>query len=524
MGRFLYETAHFKCFFAKFSFFCRGGGSANFRRRRTGCADLSCQPITLCACAHIRKRKKDPVFSAADVKFTDFGAYCNKTRRGRGGGNMMQGKRKAFLCLAPAVCLYLLLCGFAAPRFPNNTSVGGTDIGGMTVSAALAAVRADVAAEMADKAFTVRAGGETYIFRYPELHCETNVREVLRRARRGGAFGLEKKYRITALDATLRGICDRFYERSADAKLEFTPNEREPFRFTAERAGRYLDGAALKQAVEEALDGGVWEVFAEPQEERPAFTEQRARQSAYLLSSFTTYYSAENAPRAHNIALAAEKLNGTVLETGEILSFNKRVGPRTAKNGFKEAPIIKAGEYVPGLGGGVCQASTTLYNAALLAGLEVREYHPHSLAVGYVEPSFDAMVSGSNCDLKLKNTLAGKVYIVCRTGQGWLNVRVYGQRSSVTYVRESVVTATVPPPAPEVREGAEDAEIRAAKNGLKSEGYLIRREAGKPDTRVRLRKDSYAPVQGILVRRAEEDEGKLQEIENIDKNFVTESS
>ena len=340
----------------------------------------------------------------------------------------------------------------------------------MAAPAALSAVRERLAEELADKVFTIRAGGRAYSFRYPEIYYETNAREVVRAARKGGKYVLKKSIRLTKIDDTLRGICDDFYKRSEDAHIEFLPCEAEPFRFSGERAGQYLNGARLKEEVETALESGVWEVCVQPQKELPRLTERAARAQASLLSAFTTYFSAENAPRAHNIALAAEKLNGTVLEAGEILSFNKRVGPRTAKNGFLEAPIIKAGEYVPGLGGGVCQASTTLYNAALLAGLEIKEYHPHSLASGYIEPSFDAMVSGASCDLKIKNTLAGKVYLVCRSGKGWLKVSV-----------------------------------------IVSEGYLIRREAGKADERIRIRKDKYAPVQGILVRRPESDAGQTAE-------------
>lgn len=423
----------------------------------------------------------------------------------------MQRKKSFWFYPAAVVCLYFLLCGFAPPRLPQNTFIDGADVSGMAAPAALSAVRERLAEELADKVFTIRAGGRAYSFRYPEIYYETNAREVVRAARKGGSYVLKKSLRLTKIDDTLRGICDDFYKRSEDAHIEFLPCEAEPFRFSGERAGQYLNGARLKEEVETALESGVWEVCAQPQKELPRLTERAARAQASLLSAFTTYFSAENAPRAHNIALAAEKLNGTVLEAGEILSFNKRVGPRTAKNGFLEAPIIKAGEYVPGLGGGVCQASTTLYNAALLAGLEIKEYHPHSLASGYIEPSFDAMVSGASCDLKIKNTLAGKVYLVCRSGKGWLKVSVYGRESAVTYARESVVLNRIAPPEAEVREGEEDSVIRAEKEGIVSEGYLIRREAGKPDERIRIRKDKYAPVQGILVRRPESDAGQTAE-------------
>ena len=135
--------------------------------------------------------------------------------------------------------------------------------------------------------------------------------------------------------------------------------------------------------------------------------------------------------------------------------------------------------------------------AALLAGMRIAEYHPHSLAVGYVEPSFDAMVSGTACDLKFCNESGGAVYVLCRVNENALTVSLYGEQTGVTYLRESVVTATVPPPEPELREGEEEKELRAAKNGVRSEGWLVRREAGREDVRTLLRRDSYAPVRAI---------------------------
>lgn len=425
---------------------------------------------------------------------------------------MGKGKKAVSYCLLFAfmagMCFFL--CGFSAPRFPRGASVGGIDVSGKTASEAAQTVRESLEKELSGKVFRIVVEGKEFAFRAPELYFETNLRAALRAAAKGGAQPLQKKLRLTKIDDTLRGICDCFYLKSVDARVQFFPEERELFRFRMEKCGRFLDGAALKTKTEEALENGVWEVYASPETVKPSFTEADARRSVSLLSSFTTYFNAENTDRAYNIALAASKINGTVLRRGETFSFNRAAGARTPENGYREAPIIFEGEFVPGVGGGVCQVSTTVYNAAILAGLSVKEYHPHSLAVGYVEPSFDAMVSGSSCDLKLKNEGAGKAYIVCRTGTGWINVRVYGEESAVTYSRESVITQTLPAPEPEIVEGEEERELRAAKDGLKSEGYLVRHEAGKPDVRVRLRRDSYAAVRALLQRPSSATEGTAE--------------
>ena len=406
---------------------------------------------------------------------------------------------------AVAACALFLCSAFSPARLAPGVRIDGENFSRMPVTAAQRALREKLAAELEGRTFTVRVGGRTYTIRPPELYYRSDAAAVLRRAReRGGNYALRRTLCVHRLEERIRGICADFYAPSSPARVRFFPEREQPFAFEREREGRYVDGAALLAEVRRALAAGEWEACAAVRRERPAFTLARAEESASLLASFSTRYAA-GGNRASNIALAAQKLNGIVLSRGDTLSFNAAVGQRTAQNGFLEAPTILDGKYVPGVGGGVCQVSTTLYNAALLAGLTVTEYHPHSLPVGYVEPSFDAMVSGTGSDLKLKNELNGTVFFVLRACSGRLEARIYGMRSEVTFVRESVVTARIPPPEPEVAEG----EARAGKEGLASEGWLIRREAGKPDVRVRLRRDRYAPVRGSVPPPAQEQGGEM---------------
>ena len=419
-------------------------------------------------------------------------------------GKRVQRKRISAALAAFAACALFLCCAFSPARLAAGVWIEGENFSRMPVAAAQRALREKLAAELNGRTFTIRVGGRAYVIRPPELCYRSDVAAVLRRAReRGGRYAIRRTLSVHRLEERIRGICADVYAPSAPARALFYPDREEPFAFVPEREGRYVDGAALLEAVRAALAAGEREVCAEVVRERPAFTLCRAEESTSLLAAFSTRYAA-GGNRAANIALAARKLNGAVLRRGETLSFNAAVGQRTAENGFLEAPTILDGKYVPGVGGGVCQVSTTLYNAALLAGLTVAEYHPHSLPVGYVEPSFDAMVSGSGSDLKLKNELNGTVFFVLRAEAGSLEVRVFGMRSPVTYLRESVVTARIPPPEPEVAEG----EAKAGKEGLASEGYLIRREAGKPDVRLRLRRDRYAAVRGSVPPSAAEEGGE----------------
>ena len=219
-----------------------------------------------------------------------------------------------------------------------------------------------------------------------------------------------------------------------------------------------------------------------------------------LLSSYTTYYDSTNEARCHNIRLAASFIDGTVLQNGDVFSFNAVVGPRTQERGFERAAIIENGEFVEGVGGGVCQVSTTLYNAALLSGCQIVEYHPHSLAVSYVPPSRDAMVSGTFFDLKVRNSTGSTIYLKAVTGANFVCFKVYGRDFGVKYDVNSFVTGTIAAN----EEFTDDINlVKSGRDGTISEGYLLVTQNGF--TRVIfLRRDKYSPQKKITLKTIEE--------------------
>ncbi|MBE7084532.1 MAG: hypothetical protein E7368_00570 [Clostridiales bacterium] len=218
------------------------------------------------------------------------------------------------------------------------------------------------------------------------------------------------------------------------------------------------------------------------------------------LASYTTYYNEGDRDRSENISIASSLINDVVLQAYGEFSFNQTVGRRTADAGFKQAKIIVNGEYVLGVGGGVCQVSTTLYNSAILSGLEVTEFHPHSLLVGYVAPSRDAMVS-THSDLKLYNPHDYPVRLRSQTFSGGITVGFYSECKIDKYALVSVKTGETLPPPPVVKEGEEEGILRQERNGVKSELYLERYKKGKLISRKRIRKDEYRPTQGIIVKK-----------------------
>ncbi|MBQ9117609.1 MAG: VanW family protein [Clostridia bacterium] len=226
----------------------------------------------------------------------------------------------------------------------------------------------------------------------------------------------------------------------------------------------------------------------------------KAAEEPVRMSGYTTYYDEKVTGRSENIRLAVSFISGITVQAYGEFSFNKIVGERSEARGFKEAKVIVRGEFTSGVGGGVCQVSTTLYNAALYAGLTITEYHPHSLAVGYVPPSQDAMVSAYH-DLAFFNPYDFPVRIEMTAKEGALRARIYGED---TGIRREVVSRTVdrtPPPDPLEIEGEKDEVLRVEKWGLTSESYLEIYQNGVLQSRKLLRKDAYLPTRGIVAKK-----------------------
>ncbi len=134
--------------------------------------------------------------------------------------------------------------------------------------------------------------------------------------------------------------------------------------------------------------------------------------------------------RLKNIRLVIKKLNGTALPAGDEFSFNRTVGARTVKAGFRKATIVVKGQKKEGIGGGVCQVSTTLYNAAQLAGMTITEHHAHSRDIGYVEEGQDAAVNYGSLDLKFRNDTEKSFVIECTLTKTTVQVRLCEQRKA----------------------------------------------------------------------------------------------
>lgn len=240
------------------------------------------------------------------------------------------------------------------------------------------------------------------------------------------------------------------------------------------------------------------------------------------LATFTTLYDASYTNRANNIELATQKVNGTVVMPGEKFSFNTVVGRRTIEAGFKEGTAYIGGKVVPDVGGGVCQLSSTIYNAALLANLEIIERSNHIFLTGYVAESRDATVYYGSVDFIFKNTRKYPIKIVTTSSNGICKVTLLGIKEENEYdvVIQSKVTSyisysTTYKEDPTLEEGKEIVE-QSGVNGCISEAYRILKSKGKVISQKLLSKDTYSAKERI-VRKGTKKVSKPTNTENTTK-------
>lgn len=260
------------------------------------------------------------------------------------------------------------------------------------------------------------------------------------------------------------------------------------------RPGRLLDITAARELVERAVaatPSGAPVLLTLPVStlEPRGDAARLAALDLDCLARFETWFDPAEAGRSWNIALAAGLINGSVVEPGAELSFNQVVGPRAIEAGFREAPELVERELVPGIGGGVCQVATTVFNAALLADLDLVERYHHSRPLTYVNLGRDATVAYPQLDLVIRNPRPFPVVFTLRAQAGRLEAIVWGRRTFDATVRLATEELNLHPAewevisAPELPPGERRVE-RPAFDGREvrlwrevfSDGRQVRRE------------------------------------------------
>ena len=229
------------------------------------------------------------------------------------------------------------------------------------------------------------------------------------------------------LNNYLAGITADIISEPVDAT--FVINEDDTVTVIPGQPGRRLVVEQVKERLILNLSQGqVPEVQLELEVVPPTVNEAQVRGLGLegLVAKASTTFKEPGGPRAHNIRNAAARLDGLLLAPGQALSFNETVGPRTGERGYRMAPVIIGNKFDEGMGGGICQVSSTAYKAALLAGMAVVERHNHSLTVSYIDLGLDAAVVYGMLDLKLRNDSEAHVLLKTSVDGSLLTVKIFG--------------------------------------------------------------------------------------------------
>lgn len=243
---------------------------------------------------------------------------------------------------------------------------------------------------------------------------------------------------------------------------------------------------------------------------KPKITTSQIGSEAFpdLLATYSTNYDASNRDRTTNLRIACQKINDKVILPGETFSYNKALGERTPAAGYKYAKVYENGAVVDGIGGGICQISSTLYNSVLMSNMEVTERRNHQFVTSYTPAGRDATVVYGLTDFKFKNTRKYAVKIKASISNGIATVSVYGVKEESEYkVTFSTKTiSTIPYTVKYVDDntldvGKEKVSQKGA-NGIITETYIIKSLNGKVVSTKLLSKDTYNAMQRIILRGA----------------------
>lgn len=333
--------------------------------------------------------------------------------------------------------------------FPENFVIGTVNVSGKTYEEALKAVEEGVITSI--KSFTLKIEAEDKEFEYKDTDFQWDF-EVEEAVLEAAEYAESKDYKNDmsmgdpnsvsyeagvsytvkeeSVNAIVEAVAKEVNVKAVDSTLAVDGDD---VIISREKVGKELDKEDLTNKILLELPSLATSGNKEPKvikavvnEIKPAFNFEGLDGEIKLISTYSTY-SENTADGNHNMALALEACNGSVINPGEVWSFNECTGDSNLESlGYRPATVIMNGEFEQGIGGGICQASTTIYNAALLANMDVVERYCHAYQSAYVPAGRDATIDYPNLDLKLSNPTDYPMYMQCYMEGVCLTVNIFG--------------------------------------------------------------------------------------------------
>lgn len=370
----------------------------------------------------------------------------------------------------------------------NGISISDVQVGNLSLAAARTKINAKAqsildkkvkfsvdnnAVELSQAQLGLQLQTEAALTKAYAVGRQGNIAEralAIRDAGKGINYPLPIKWDDKKLIATLNKTFSTYNIAPVDAS--FTINmSNNTMDIKPDRTGRSADISSLAAQVKQLdiFNPGQLQVKLNQANPKVTTAQLESQKITGLIASYTTEFNASEVNRSVNVRVAAQAFDDKVVKPGETFSFNNTTGERTAAKGYKNAIIIENGEFVPGLAGGVCQVSSTLYNALLMADLPITERANHSLEISYVPMGQDATVAYPVLDLKFKNDTGAYILIRSKVTNNTLTFYLYGKVNSGQQVDITThLDSTVPPK-----------QQRVVDNSL-PHGAVVVRQAGQP--------------------------------------------
>jgi len=333
----------------------------------------------------------------------------------------------------------------------------------------------------------------------------------------GGSINVAFNYIFVGLDEKIEKIIDEVEQEPINSEIEFNTQNKDIFKITESKNGLRVDKNKLYTDInEQFLTTNQINVELSFIEELPTITKEYNENLTQKIASFSTNVADSTGGRKHNVKLALSQFDGMILEPNQTYSFNEIIGDQTIENGYKSATIIFNGEFTDGVGGGICQASTTLYNALLLSGAEINEVHKHTLPVFYVPLALDAMVAEHTADLKFTNASSYPMYIHTYSNANSVSVDIYSHPTEYVYKTRSETLETISNAGDKVipdTDGkytskvlfkGEYFRLSYPKDGYEAKAYLQKYLGDSLISEEEIRHEIYQPQRGVVIEGAED--------------------
>lgn len=416
------------------------------------------------------------------------------------------------IATAVGIGTYLYLNVLNSDLIYEGVKIDNYNVSNKTIGEALRYIEDKKRAEIKEKYMNLLEGEDLYTLNLEDLgfsyKYDDAVMEAYRLGREGNLISrlleirgiengmkisLESFYDKSKLENIVRNISDTINKEPKDANFSLNNGN---IVITEEILGK----SVVENKLMEDIEGNIHELkdliipvdYVEPRLRKEFLSRING-----VIGEYSTSFKGSSKGRIENIKLSSDAISHKLILPGEEFSYNDTTGPRSRESGYKEANVILAGELTPGLGGGVCQTSTTMYNAILLADLTILERHPHSIPAEYVPYGQDAAVSYGYLDLKFRNDFDFPIYTYGKIQGDRLYIYIYGDKKSKNYEVKIMpeIVETIKPQTEVLYEKGLDSsskiEVQRGRTGYKVKTYKSIIKNGKTTSKEQITSDHY---------------------------------